>query len=201
MQAGKLYYSCSLIKGKLNLLIKSWWLLFSSRKTLYCRQNYGEMCKWVVKDGRGRQRAEPHGAGWKEHATAALTLLIWRVPGTARVGSRLMYFSHQPQYWAFVRNLASLHLILKKKKRNKTNHTPTFSSCVRLTSVWTAKVHSGRLRLIRTHARAHFYRKVSKIWMANLKLKQLRVHSNGSGIEPEFVYLFVIILCILGQNT
>lgn len=42
---------------------------------------------------------------------------------------------------------------------------------------------------------------MSKLWANKVKVKQLRAHSNGSGIEPDFVYSFLIILYILGENT
>lgn len=63
IQAGKLYYSHGLIKGKLNLLIKSWWLLFSRREALCCRQNDGECEKgWQPAEG-GCVWGHPRGKG------------------------------------------------------------------------------------------------------------------------------------------
>lgn len=57
-----------LTKGKLNLLIKSWWLLlFSRREPLYCRQNDGAAfvsCLWLTS---GHQKSSQEGFIWQGH--------------------------------------------------------------------------------------------------------------------------------------
>lgn len=187
---------------KVNLFIKSCLLLFSRRETLYCRQNDGE-CenkRWYPAEGgwvwSHPRKGDSHHSSTAQHPdVGTATLSICWPPAPTRIASGLLYLA---QYLAHVHNLALLSLTFKETHQAK-SHTCTFTSCLWLTSVWTSKIQWGRFNLIRTHARAHPSRNMSKIWTSKLKLKKLGAHSNVSGIEPDFAYSFLIIFASFGK--